>query len=581
MFIKALYVSDLHSYIDKTISQLEQIHTQVKNIQKSIEGIIALEDAFKGKTANSIRTFYQEVHMPFLLFLEGFIANYSDTLQEMKKSVRDMEPNKNGVIREDFLSQDVQRSFERMEQITMALTDEANAVLHSVKDIVNVPNIDDGEFLDKVQHAKKLNRQTIEKLQAFDRHNTAKLEPIHQDIRMMKNYISQIRELGNNGKIRIGSYQARQLDDQKFHKELVAGIENKAVRNAIGLEAVLGEAGKLLLSRYIRFAAIPIRYLQKHFGLKTMDYSYRAMHAAVAASGDRLTTGEFSTIEHQVISAVEVSDYKKVRQGTYYTLVDGRIVRKYQSESGSVEYELVDTIPENRWRPKKPEKNWLERSMDDAKEMGGKIAKEAFDFLIWDDAKTLMDPRASQQEKDIAAASLMPHGRVFKLFKAGGVIKFANKGKHTAKKVQGTGKLNKSLAKSYLRHIELKTGRKVHKGQTDLIKQALRNNKFEKLTPKQTAKHRSKFTSSLKDRLILEWEEKTNQKWPRYKEEVLDKNGEVIRSIGQPYDAHHIIENNFGGPHEWWNLHPAKYPDEHQAGIHGKGSPSGKLFPRR
>ncbi|WP_077303262.1 T7SS effector LXG polymorphic toxin [Virgibacillus pantothenticus] len=205
MFIKALYVSDLHSYIDKTISQLEQIHTQVKKIQKSIEGIIALEDAFKGKTANFIRTFYQEVHMPFLLFLEGFITNYSDTLQEMKKSVQDMEPNKDGVIREDFLSQDVQRGFERMEQITMALMDEANAVLHSVKDIVNVRDIDDREFLDKVQHAKKLNRQTIEKLHAFDRHNTAKLEPIEQDIRMMKNYISQIRELGNNGKLRIGS----------------------------------------------------------------------------------------------------------------------------------------------------------------------------------------------------------------------------------------------------------------------------------------------------------------------------------------------------------------------------------------
>ncbi len=51
MFIKALYVSDLHSYMDKTISQLEQVHTQVNNIQKRIEGIIALEDAFKGKTA--------------------------------------------------------------------------------------------------------------------------------------------------------------------------------------------------------------------------------------------------------------------------------------------------------------------------------------------------------------------------------------------------------------------------------------------------------------------------------------------------------------------------------------------------
>ena len=56
---------------------------------------------------------------------------------------------------------------------------------------------------------------------------------------------------------------------------------------------------------------------------------------------------------------------------------------------------------------------------------------------------------------------------------------------------------------------------------------------------------------------------------------------ENIRKIGQPYDAHHIIETNYGGPHEWWNIHPAKYPNEHQAGIHGKGAPSRKLFPRR
>ncbi|MFB6468864.1 hypothetical protein ACE38V_19085 [Cytobacillus sp. Hz8] len=146
---------------------------------------------------------------------------------------------------------------------------------------------------------------------------------------------------------------------------------------------------------------------------------------------------------------------------------------------------------------------------------------------------------------------------------------------------KGTGELNKDLAKDYLRDIEAKTGRKVNKEQIHLIKEALRNNNYEKLTPKETAMHRSKFTSSLKDKLIAKWEEKTNQKWPRYTEEVFDKNGEVARSIGQPYDAHHIIENNFGGPHEWWNIHPAKYPNEHQAGIHGKGAPSGKLFPRR
>ena len=106
MSIKALYVGECHSFIDKTLAQLEQIHTQIKNIQKSIEGIIALEEAFKGKT-HSIRTSYKEVHMPFLLFLEGFIDNYSNTLQELKQSIDELEPNRSGVIREDFLASGV------------------------------------------------------------------------------------------------------------------------------------------------------------------------------------------------------------------------------------------------------------------------------------------------------------------------------------------------------------------------------------------------------------------------------------------------------------------------------------------
>ena len=170
MSIKALYVGECHSLIDKTLAQLEQIHTQIKNIQKSIEGIIALEEAFKGKTANSIRTFYKEVHMPFLLFLEGFIDNYSNTLREIKQSIDELEPDRNGVIREDFLAGGVQRGLKRAEHVAMMLTDEANAVLRSVRDIIDVRDIDDGEFLDKVQHAKKMTHKTIEKLYLFDRH---------------------------------------------------------------------------------------------------------------------------------------------------------------------------------------------------------------------------------------------------------------------------------------------------------------------------------------------------------------------------------------------------------------------------
>ena len=149
-----------------------------------------------------------------------------------------------------------------------------------------------------------------------------------------------------------------------------------------------------------------------------------------------------------------------------------------------------------------------------------------------------------------------------------------------SKVVKGTGKIDYDLAKDYIRDVESKTGLKLHKNQIEQLKAALREHKYEKMTPLETLKHRNKF-NSVKNKLISEWEEKTGQTWPRYTEEVYDKKGRVARDIGQPYDAHHIIENNFGGPHEWWNIHPAKFPDEHQAGIHGKGSPSNKLFPRR
>ncbi|MGX4668822.1 hypothetical protein JNUCC74_06365 [Cerasibacillus sp. JNUCC 74] len=139
----------------------------------------------------------------------------------------------------------------------------------------------------------------------------------------MKNYVSRIRELGNSGQINIATYQARKIADQKIHQQLMQDLMKKAGKNAIDLEVIMGEFVKRLFSKFIPLAAILINYLQKHFGLKTMDYSYRAIQAVLAATRDSLTASGFSTIEHLVVSKVKVSDYKGVRQGIYYTLADG------------------------------------------------------------------------------------------------------------------------------------------------------------------------------------------------------------------------------------------------------------------
>jgi len=133
------------------------------------------------------------------------------------------------------------------------------------------------------------------------------------------------------------------------------------------------------------------------------------------------------------------------------------------------------------------------------------------------------------------------------------------------------------LARRYLREVEKLTGLKVHPKQLKKIKEALKSKKYTALTKEATNKHRKKF-KKIKKRLIKEWEQHTGQKWPKHQQKVYDKKGEVFKDIGDDYDAHHIIENNYGGDNAWWNIHPARNPDQHQAGIHGKDALSKLLF---
>ena len=128
--------------------------------------------------------------------------------------------------------------------------------------------------------------------------------------------------------------------------------------------------------------------------------------------------------------------------------------------------------------------------------------------------------------------------------------------------------------RSYVRDLEVQTGRKLHSRQIDLLKDNLRSRRYSKLSKADTARHRRKF-DSVKDNLIAEWERQTGQSWPRYNENLPKTNGKpgFSRLKGDPYDAHHVIENELGGPAEWWNIHPARFPGQHQGGIHRSGSP--------
>ena len=125
------------------------------------------------------------------------------------------------------------------------------------------------------------------------------------------------------------------------------------------------------------------------------------------------------------------------------------------------------------------------------------------------------------------------------------------------------------LFKQYADDIETQTGYRLNEAQRAALAQEMRTtNHAVTLSPEQNKVLRNEFNSQKND-LILEWEQKTGQKWPTYE---VQRNGRV--EIWQA-DAHHVIPVTNAGPAEWWNITPA-LPAEHRA-IHGAGGPLKQL----
>ena len=137
--------------------------------------------------------------------------------------------------------------------------------------------------------------------------------------------------------------------------------------------------------------------------------------------------------------------------------------------------------------------------------------------------------------------------------------------------------MDKKLFPEYLKQVEDFTERKIKPEQMEKLQKALREREFVKLDPEACKIENQKF-NRIRSMLIDEWEKNTGEKWPVYVEDVVNEKGVVLKKAGQPFDVHHLIEQSFGGPHEWWNIHPAAYPAQHQARIHAANSLSKLVF---
>lgn len=147
-------------------------------------------------------------------------------------------------------------------------------------------------------------------------------------------------------------------------------------------------------------------------------------------------------------------------------------------------------------------------------------------------------------------------GKVRNVFKRGGddVLR----GSRAAKTTPWTQV--SSDARAILRDVEGRTGMTIPSNQRSLLAGQVRA--VDHRIPVSDAQYKAlqaEYRSS-RPSMIADWEANTGQVWP------------------SGAQAHHIIPTRYGGPNQWWNIHPAQ-GSVHQGGIHGVGSPTQSVFP--
>ena len=195
--MKVLNVHPFQEGLQRNITMLGRLETEMGSIETSIAGLVALEDSLKGQGGNAIRAFYNDCHLPFLQFFSTFKTSFDSILTQMKSALDALEPDENGFIRQSFLEGEVENGLTEISQVTSNLTDESNDIMNQVSDIVALPNLDDSGVQDGVKDAKKKRDNTVTDLYEFDSTQNNALDQIESDLLTMDIWLLEIEGMMN------------------------------------------------------------------------------------------------------------------------------------------------------------------------------------------------------------------------------------------------------------------------------------------------------------------------------------------------------------------------------------------------
>ncbi|MEK4404720.1 T7SS effector LXG polymorphic toxin [Sporosarcina sp. FSL K6-6792] len=317
--------------LQRNITMLDRLSGEMEAIHHAVEGLVQMEEQFKGAGGNAIRSFYQECHLPFLHFFQLFSEQFKQVLQQMEAALHSLEPDSTGYILEPFLEGELEQGLTLIGRLTASLTDEANSIMDQVSDIVGLPHLDDSGVQEGVIRSKRKRDDTNSQLYEFDATQTTVLHPIEQDLQTMNTWLTDMEGLFQAG-VKDISFVPSQWNVLTFRSEIRTELFPKVYSNPNDL------------------------WVKEHQQL----------------IGTMITTATFQTLEGKKVNTVKENLDENIK---YHMYENGLLIKEYVVGQ-TVFYEVVSKVDyreEETVKVDKPKENKLLDSFQFGLDLAGLI----------------------------------------------------------------------------------------------------------------------------------------------------------------------------------------------------------------
>lgn len=205
--MKTLNVATLETGIPQILDNLKQKKEQMDAMKQSIDTFVSDRSSFTGKAAQSIKSFYQETHLEVIAAFTQWFATYESTLRSLETSIKSLEPSKDGYISESFLETELENGLTRAREIVIDLTNEGNAILSGIQDIVSIQKLDDDAAIQLNQSAKENKTKMVDKLNEFDESEATGLESVKEYMDTIGQKVKVVEGMFSSGTVSIGTYR--------------------------------------------------------------------------------------------------------------------------------------------------------------------------------------------------------------------------------------------------------------------------------------------------------------------------------------------------------------------------------------